>query len=253
MCYRIILTILTILTCHGIYAQDEHYQSIYEQANAAYEEGAYDSAKTLYSEILEGGILSADLFYNTANSYFKIGAIPASILFYEKALKMEPNHEDAQYNLKIANGFVKDKISENERSSIADLWQTIATSAHADVWAWIFLLNLVLLCVGAGFFFVSKTVLLKQIGFMGSIGLLCTGIVFFSLALSSKANSEKREAVVFAPTQNVKSEPRSSSTDQFVIHEGLKVAVEESTDSWIRIRLVDGKTGWVPTSSLEEI
>jgi len=43
----------------------------------------------------------------------------------------------------------------------------------------------------------------------------------------------------------VKSAPDQSSKDEFQIHEGLKVKVEDKVDDWIKIRLDDGKIGWV--------
>jgi SH3-like domain-containing protein len=51
----------------------------------------------------------------------------------------------------------------------------------------------------------------------------------------------------------VESSPDESGTDLFLIHEGTKVNVKESVGEWTRIKLSDGKEGWVPTSSIVEI
>ena len=41
--------------------------------------------------------------------------------------------------------------------------------------------------------------------------------------------------------------------DFFVIHEGLKVSVEEDFGDWYKIKLSDGKVGWLPKETLEVI
>jgi uncharacterized protein YgiM (DUF1202 family) len=53
---------------------------------------------------------------------------------------------------------------------------------------------------------------------------------------------------------NVKSTPSENGTDLFVIHEGTKVTIIDPTmKGWKEIRLDDGKKGWIPTGSIEEI
>ena len=53
------------------------------------------------------------------------------------------------------------------------------------------------------------------------------------------------EAVVIATIATAKNSPDPQSSDAFVIHAGLKVRVTDAIGEWIRIRLVDGKVGWV--------
>ena len=48
----------------------------------------------------------------------------------------------------------------------------------------------------------------------------------------------------------VKSSPDFSSKDSFQIHEGLKVRVEDHVDDWVKIRLNDGKIGWINEKSI---
>ncbi|NUM63623.1 MAG: hypothetical protein HUU44_16050, partial [Ignavibacteriaceae bacterium] len=43
------------------------------------------------------------------------------------------------------------------------------------------------------------------------------------------------------------------STDAFVIHEGLKVNLEDKIDNWVKIKLADGKVGWVENEAVEKI
>ena len=49
----------------------------------------------------------------------------------------------------------------------------------------------------------------------------------------------------------VKSEPNLGSTEAFVLHEGTKVQVLDTINNWKKIRLVDGKTGWIISGDIK--
>ena len=51
----------------------------------------------------------------------------------------------------------------------------------------------------------------------------------------------------------IKSSPDRAATDLFVLHEGTKLTIEESTDGWVEIRLADGRKGWIESSRIELI
>ena len=48
-------------------------QEIFEKGNAAYAEGNYTSAKDAYELLVLDDNISAELFYNLGNTYFKLG------------------------------------------------------------------------------------------------------------------------------------------------------------------------------------
>jgi len=70
-----------------------------------------------------------------------------------------------------------------------------------------------------------------------------------------KFNSEVNitKGIVITGQSNVKISPDEGSNDAFIIHEGLKVTLEDKIDEWVRIKLEDGKTGWIPESNIEII
>ena len=70
-----------------------------------------------------------------------------------------------------------------------------------------------------------------------------------------KINREENviEGVVIEQSLTVKTSPDLKSTDAFVIHEGLKVNLEDRLDNWIKIRLADGKVGWIESNTVERI
>ena len=55
--------------------ETNHYDSLFNQGNSAYQNQDFEAALTAYSSILETGFESADLFYNTGNCHFKLNFI----------------------------------------------------------------------------------------------------------------------------------------------------------------------------------
>ena len=114
------------------YAEDESH---WDKACAAYEAGQWEEALEMYKLIEEEQLQSADLFYNIGNAYFKSGDNTHAILYYEKALKLDPGHEDAANNLSIASQYTLDKI-ETVPDFILTTWiKRIGNSLTADNWA----------------------------------------------------------------------------------------------------------------------
>ena len=53
------------------------------------------------------------------------------------------------------------------------------------------------------------------------------------------------EAIIFSEKSEVKNAPTMNSDKIFTLHEGTKVLVLDSVDSWKKIRIADGKIGWI--------
>ena len=61
------------------------------------------------------------------------------------------------------------------------------------------------------------------------------------------------EAIIFSPEAEVKSAPTNSSEVYFELHEGTKVIILETLDNWKKIKIADGKMGWINATALKEI
>ena len=84
----------------------------WDTGNKAYINGNYTEALEYYTAILNEGKYSSKLYYNVGNTYFKLGDMGRAILYYNRALRLTPNSEDVQHNLKIALAHTKDNITE---------------------------------------------------------------------------------------------------------------------------------------------
>ncbi len=250
----LIILIFGILCLNNHYlASEGHYEDLYAKANEVYKAGNYDSAQALYSEIIQNGMISSELFYNLGNTFFKKGNISEAILFYERALRLSPNDEDVRYNLDIANTYITDKITPLDNVFFTKWWESITYAFSVTTWAVMIIILLFISSALISIYFIASHRKIKQLGLIGGAVLfsLSVLVVFVTNSAFNRLNAE--HAIVFSPTVNVKSEPTLNSTDQFVIHEGLKVEILDTDGDWTRIRLSDGNSGWLQSQSIEHI
>ena len=76
--------------------------------------------------------------------------------------------------------------------------------------------------------------------------------VFAGFSEKNQSNND-RPAIVFADITSVKSEPKSTAQDAFVLHAGTKVFVLESLNNYKKIQLLDLKQGWIEKSAIKEL
>ncbi len=221
------------------------------EANTLYNNNAYDSAAVVYESIINKGYSSATLYYNLGNTYYKLRNYPMAILYYEKSLKLDPNNEETQHNIEIANAFISDKIEAVPDLFIKTWWNKLSNTFSANVWAVITLVTFGLLLITLYFYLTAKTRTIKKSMFFVGLILIIINICSFSISANKydylKTNDE---GIVMTSTITVKSSPSSTSVDLFVLHEGSKVKVLDTTDNWDKIKIANGSIGWIPSSSI---
>ena len=220
----------------------------FEQANAAYNMGNYDSARVLYEKILATDVESAPLYYNMGNAYYKMREYPMAIFCYEKALKIDPSDDDARTNLEIANLAIVDKIKPLPQSILVRGWNGMKHWLSGDQWAYLSLVVFALLLFAVGLFLRARRMGLRKLGFFGGIVMaLVFGLSVLFAAQLKHASLTEDQAIVMTPTVTVKSSPNAASVDLFVLHEGSKVSLLDEADGWSKIKIANGSVGWLQT------
>jgi tetratricopeptide (TPR) repeat protein len=236
------------------FAFTEEVQIQFEQANQMYRNGDYKNAVAAYEKINKNGYCTADLYFNLGNAYFKLDNIANSILYYERAKKLSPNDEDINYNLKIANLKVVDKIEPIPRLFFIEWWNSIIRIFSSNSWASISIVALWLGITCFSVFRISRSPKFRRIIFF--CGVFILSIFSLSLVIGVQQNQiEKSEniGIIFSSSVNVKSSPDENGTDLFILHEGVKVEVLDKVEKWRKIKLADGKIGWLPEETVEII
>lgn len=224
------------------------------EGDSAYMKNDYATAIQIYETLLKNGE-AAEVYYNLGNSYYKADDISKAILNYERALLMKPGNADIRANLEIARAKTVDKVIPVPEIFFVSWTKSLINSLSVDAWAKIGIVCFFFLLASLYFFFFSKNIGRKKMGFIGGLVFLVLVILANVFAYQQKNELlDRNSAIVLTPSVTVRSTPSESGTSLFILHEGRKVEVKDSSmREWKEIRLEDGKVGWVPASSIEVI
>ncbi|MCK8140610.1 tetratricopeptide repeat protein [Flavobacterium sp. I-SCBP12n] len=229
-------------------------QNGFEKGNALYEKGSYADAAVAYESVLNSNQHSAELYFNLANTYYKLNKVAPAIYYYEKALVLNPKDQESQNNLKFANKRTIDEIKVIPKVGFAKLVRDFTGIYHYNTWAWATIgLATLFLLFFIGYYFLQITVW-KRLFFIGMfLAILLMLITVSSAIFEKKYFDTEKPAIIFAEMANVKSEPRDGGKPLFLLHEGTKVYVEEVIGKWKKIQLTDGSEGWIESSAIKEV
>lgn len=225
-----------------------------QMADAEYAKENYQEAVKQYNEILKEGV-SADVYYNLGNAYFRTGNITQAILAYERASKLAPGNDDIRFNLQFARSKTADKITPQPEIFFVTWYKSLVNCTDSNTWAIVSIVLFVLaLAMLALYLFCTNTVLVRGGFYLGVLALLLFLATTF-LSWQQKVQSETHDgAIIVVPTVNVKSTPAASSANTMVLHEGTRVDITDRTmKGWLGVRLTDGREGWLHTTDIEEI
>jgi len=225
-----------------------------KQGNQFYQDKQYEKAIEAYQGVIGMGYVGTSLYYNLGNSYYREGKIGYAILYYEKALELSPGDNDVVHNLAIANTKTVDKIDVLPKFFLFQWWENILALFPLSGWTYmVYLFYLLLLC-SIGLYFFARGLNVQRYsvfaGLIAGVFLIITGSLWI---VSLNRELTVKNAIVVEPTAVVKLAPDSTSNDAFVIHEGLKVRVLDRVESWVKIRLQDGKEGWIEQKEIGAI
>lgn len=249
---RIFTLILLVFSLVNLYADEKG--ELWTKANDAYSMGQYETALNDYIEIEKNGYHSYRLYYNMGNAWYKTGNMGKAILYYEKALKLNPAGEDALNNLQIAKLQTLDKIDVLPEFIVSTWIKDIRNLMSSNGWGYTTVGLFAVVCILLLLFKFAPTTGGRKLSFVLAcvVFLFFIFAVLFAFSLRAKAKSEDN-AVVMVPVSNVKSAPNSTGNNLFILHEGSKVEILEQAGKWCRIEISDGRQGWLEEKDIEVI
>jgi tetratricopeptide (TPR) repeat protein len=238
-----------LLISQMLWAQDD-----FDKGNQSYQKENYQEAIANYESVLASGKQSAEVYFNLGNCYYKLHKVAPAIFNYEKALQLNPNDDEIKTNLDFARKMTIDDIKIVPKVGFHKLIEDFTSSYNYNTWAWI---AIVFAFAFLGFFigyYFSATASKKRIYFTGMfVVLFGIAISVFSGIYEKNRISTDRTAIVFAEKASVKGEPKLSSTETILLHEGAKVFILESVANWKKVQLTDETTGWIEEDALKEL
>ncbi len=250
-----ILYILFFITGFVFANESNEIDKAFADANELYKKENFEAAATKYEFIHDNlKVESAELYFNLGNCYYKLDKIAPAIYNFEKALLFNPNDETIKTNLEFAQKKGIDDIKVVPEVGFTKAIYAFINTWHYDSWAWAaVIMSLLFLLTFLGYYF-GNTTLIKRMFFTSMFVFLVGIIITVSAAFLQKQNDSKtKPAIVFSSAVNVKAEPKNTSDDVLVLHEGTKVFVLETLDNWKKIQLTDKTQGWIEKDAIKEL
>jgi len=224
----------------------------WKRGNEAYLRGDYPTAVAAYEQLDRQGIAAADLVYNLGTAYYRQGQVGRAIWAWERTVALDPDAEDARYNLDRARKAVARRVQDKIEGADRDpLWIRAVTELALSTETWLF----------AGLyvaFFVALALRLRsrraQAGtgeespLWGALAAIfgVASALAAALLVGRVALARTPFAIVLPDQAAVKEGADANYRTAFEVHAGLRVRMLDHDQGWVRVRLANGLEGWVP-------
>ena len=224
------------------------------QADSAYARADYETAVKLYGTLAKQKATS-DVCYNLGCAYYRLDDMAHSVLWFERALKLEPSDKDILTNLEMARTKTIDKIIPQHEFILFTYFRAMTNWFSLRTWTIIALLSFVLVLVLLLLFWASDSIFARKCAFSSAVLLLLVCILSNVCAVQQRNFKQTHTSgIIISPAVTVKSTPADNGNDLFVLHEGSKVEIlDSSLKEWCEVSIADGKVGWIPKKSFDLI
>lgn len=264
-----ILLVSIVLLAAGAFSSKA---SVVESADSAYKAGNYELAVSLYSEAIKNLGTSPGLLYNMGNACVKISEPGRAVLYYERALRLDPASKEIRNNLAWASSKVNDanraalkgkkgNVLPEHPGFAVRLYRWITRNVASGTWAYIAAAAFICFCICIAAYIFSRIIIVRKIGFFASIILLPLSLVFicFGFASASAAGRTDEGVITVHTVELLESPDEAAQKCAPPLSRGTKLEIlsEEQGPSgaaaWYKVKLNPDYTGWIKASELEVI
>lgn len=246
MTYLLLLVGWTAISAEG--------SGSYSEANEAYEAKNYKLAIEIYENLIAEDKLSADVYYNYGNAQYKSGDLGLAIWAYEAALQLDPDHEDALFNLSYVNAETIDHLTIS-RQGFGHWTSSLIFTENVNFWAYFSIGCSLLFGLSIFFFMRSGRGRKRSLLLLSSAALMIflVGGIIIGYLHHERINVQD-QAIVIVETVDIKTSPMDDAMISFSLGAGAKVDLlnsqDKSTAGWVEVEL-NGNQGWVQVGEVK--
>lgn len=221
----------------------------FQQGNEAYRSHDFQKAYDHYLRASQD-VKAPEIYYNMANAAFKMNQLGAAILNYERARELNPRDGDMLSNLKYARTLVEYRVEDKRGWYYRKLSEGLELIRLRECYGsllivYFFLIGILLFNVS-----VKKRFAIGRVG----MWLLATLLILAALTWVKIYETKiSRKAVVTGEKVDVRYGPSRSDQLAFSLVEGIELSVDDQSDEWYRISLVNGASGWAHRDGIDII
>lgn len=218
----------------------------FAKANQDYSEGHFREAVDGYQALVRSGQLSANLFYDLGNTWFRLGDFGQAILNYERALALDPHHPEAEANLRLARDEARAlELKKNVIERYIDTGTSTQYSIAASIAFWLALF------AAARLFFLGRRSAKLITLIILSLGVFA-GALFALYTMETGSNGE---ALAIVTGKNI--EARLATADNansvLALPPGSEIKILSERGNWMYATLPNDLRGWIPADSAERV
>ncbi len=232
-----------------------------DRANQAYKQELYNEALKLYLQEAQQSGVSSALYCNIGDTYYRLKDNVHAVLYYERALLLDPSNGDARFNLEFVRG--KMQLPDDAGDSWFSNWvdQTVS-HLSSNTWAIIAIVTFLLFLAGVAAYLFLDNVLMRKIGFFGGAVLIVACILANLAAFHVYHKATDGNGAIIMPESVTLStaprEPRGKEEEAFKLQQGTRVEIVDSVadkanGKWLQVSTAGGHKAWVNAKEVEVI
>lgn len=232
-----------------------------DRANQAYKQELYNEALKLYLQEAQQSGVSSALYCNIGDTYYRLKDNVHAVLYYERALLLDPSNGDARFNLEFVRG--KMQLPDDAGDSWFSNWvdQTVS-HLSSNTWAIIAIVTFLLFLAGVAAYLFLDNVLMRKIGFFGGAVLIVACILANLAAFHVYHKATDGNGAIIMPESVTLStaprEPRGKEEEAFKLQQATRVEIVDSVadkanGKWLQVSTAGGHKAWVNAKEVEVI
>ncbi len=238
-----IVTALILAVCSIAVAGEK--EGLFSQGNRAYVEGDYQKALSCYQQVMEQEGISSSLLYNMANAYYHTRDIGNAVLYYERALYLDPDNLDIQKNLAMTR---KD-FGLMEKNT--DGWEHYFHFLNLNGWTWLASASLTVFCL----IFLLRGLYRKpgrnRVLRVLSVAALCLSLVSGIGVLSQYEWMDR--GIVTAKDASLLVSPFDTASKSSAIKDGRMVRIAKRYKDYLLVKESTGESGWIARKDVKSV
>lgn len=221
-------------------------------ADSLYAAKIYAEAGEMYAHLADS-IESSELYYNLGNAEYQLKHYGRAILAYERALRIDPGNEEAQYNITLVRTRIADRFADPSEMFFISWFRAWVSSDSVAHWTLLSFGWLVAFFAGLILYFIGQRMWVRKTGFFAALFCALAFLLTTIFAIVQRwAYANNSDAIIMAEEIQCFSSPSTSSKQLRLLHEGTKVTVLDlQKDGWLLVALPDATEGYLQQSQIE--
>ena len=230
----------------------QSYRQAMDEPEPATRRMRFAQAKRLFAEaIAQTGVANAELQTNLGNASLQCDELGGAILAYRRALEVSPDHQRARQNLTYARQMLPDWVPRPEPDTLFDTffaWQHAISPAARSLWAAIcFGLTAVLASIAIRY----RRMWARNLAILPA--LVCLALL--GTGWWQHWSGPVNDAVITAPEVVARAADAAGAPPRFAqpLPAGTEARLLDQRGDWVRIRLANGRDGWIRRSAITAV